>query len=141
MPLKKKYCEKVKSDLISPGCRERISKPPRIPGTAKHRIHTQHCRMVPRKRIFDFDWYVLPFSETVFKLNVCFILTNILLALLNLNWAQNPKSLDEPLQRSMAALLVLISWASSAWYIRRGVKASGFLTAFAGVLQAWAALH
>lgn len=73
--------------------------------------------------------------------NLCFILTNILLALLNLSWAQNPKSLDEPLQRSMAALLVLISWASSAWYIRRGVKASGFLTAFAGVLQAWAALH
>ncbi|KAJ5408367.1 hypothetical protein N7509_002250 [Penicillium cosmopolitanum] len=65
----------------------------------------------------------------------------ILTALLNLSWAQNPKSLDEPLQRSMAALLVLISWASSAWYIRRGVKASGFLTAFAGVLQAWAALH
>ncbi|KAJ5583944.1 hypothetical protein N7450_006608 [Penicillium hetheringtonii] len=50
-------------------------------------------------------------------------------------------SLKEPLQRAMAALLVLIAWASSAWYVRRGVRSSGILTGVAGLLQAWAALH
>ncbi|KAJ5564285.1 hypothetical protein N7513_000527 [Penicillium frequentans] len=65
----------------------------------------------------------------------------VLTALLNLSWAKNPQSLREPLQRTMAALLVLIAWASSAWYIKRGVKSSGILTAVAGILQAWAALH
>ncbi|GAD99660.1 hypothetical protein AOR_1_1180114 [Paecilomyces variotii No. 5] len=65
----------------------------------------------------------------------------ILTALLNFHWAQNPKSLEESLNRAMATLLVLIAWASSAWYLRRGVKASGILTIVAGAFQAWAALH
>ena len=69
------------------------------------------------------------------------ILTNPFLALLNLHWAQNPKALEEPLNRAMAALITLIAWSSSAWYLRRGVKASGILTATAGLFQAWAALH
>ncbi|KAJ9298197.1 hypothetical protein DTO271G3_3802 [Paecilomyces variotii] len=64
----------------------------------------------------------------------------ILTAFLNLHWARNPKSLEEPLNRAMAVLLILISWASSAWYLRRGIKASGILTATAGIFQAWAAL-
>ncbi|KAJ5872313.1 uncharacterized protein N7529_004666 [Penicillium soppii] len=64
----------------------------------------------------------------------------ILTALLNLHWARNPKALEEPLNRAMAGLLVLIAWASSGWYLRRGVKASGILTATAGIIQAWAAL-
>ncbi|KAJ5261615.1 hypothetical protein N7505_008482 [Penicillium chrysogenum] len=62
-------------------------------------------------------------------------------ALLNLHWAQNPNSLEEPLNRAMAALLVLIAWASSTWYLRRGVKASGILIATAGIFQAWAAFR
>ncbi|KAF4768741.1 hypothetical protein N7455_000108 [Penicillium solitum] len=65
----------------------------------------------------------------------------VLTALLNLHWAQNPKALEEPLNRAMAALITLIAWSSSAWYLRRGVKASGILTATAGLFQAWAALH
>ncbi|QKX61175.1 uncharacterized protein TRUGW13939_08322 [Talaromyces rugulosus] len=64
----------------------------------------------------------------------------ILNALLNLNWAKNPQSLDDPLNRAMAAIMVVIAWASSAWYLRGGVKASGLLTAVAGIFQAWAAL-
>jgi len=69
------------------------------------------------------------------------VVVTIFLALLNLSWAKNPESLREPLQRAMAALLVLIAWASSAWYVRRGVRSSGILTGVAGLLQAWAALH
>ncbi|KAJ5155789.1 hypothetical protein N7492_008592 [Penicillium capsulatum] len=65
----------------------------------------------------------------------------VLTALLNLHWAQHPQSLEEPLQRAMAMLLVLIAWASSAWYFRRGVKESAILTVIAGVFQGWAALH
>ncbi|OQE12848.1 hypothetical protein PENFLA_c061G04384 [Penicillium flavigenum] len=65
----------------------------------------------------------------------------VLTALLNLHWAQNPNSLEEPLNRAMAALLVLIAWASSTWYLRRGIKASGILTATAGIFQAWAAFR
>ncbi|KAF4771966.1 hypothetical protein PENNAL_c0085G03283 [Penicillium nalgiovense] len=65
----------------------------------------------------------------------------VLTALLNLHWAQNPKFLEDPLGRTMAALLVLIAWSSSAWYLRRGVKASGTLTAAAGIFQAWAAFR
>lgn len=45
------------------------------------------------------------------------------------------------MSRAMAALVVTIAWSSSAWYLRRGVKASGFLTATAGILQAYAALY
>jgi hypothetical protein len=41
----------------------------------------------------------------------------------------------------MAALIVVIAWASSAWYLWRGLKGKGMMTAAAGVLQAWAALH
>jgi hypothetical protein len=67
-------------------------------------------------------------------------LTNFCLALLNLHWAKYPKSLDDPLNRAMAAMLAVIAWASSAWYLRRGVRSSGILTAAAGVLQAWATL-
>ncbi|KAK1143717.1 hypothetical protein N8T08_006117 [Aspergillus melleus] len=65
----------------------------------------------------------------------------VLTGLLNLNWAQNPGTLNEPLNRAMAALLVLIAWSSSTWYLRRGQKASGILTAAAGMLQAWVAFH
>ncbi|KAJ5106727.1 hypothetical protein N7456_003402 [Penicillium angulare] len=65
----------------------------------------------------------------------------VLTGLLNLHWSQNSKSLEEPLNRAMAAIIVLIAWASSAWYFRRGVKGRGFLTAVAGVFQTYAALH
>ncbi|KAJ5232581.1 hypothetical protein N7468_005537 [Penicillium chermesinum] len=65
----------------------------------------------------------------------------VLTALLNLNWAKNPDSLKEPLNAAMAALVSLISWGSSAWYLRKGLKASGVLTAAAGLLQAWAAFQ
>jgi hypothetical protein len=41
----------------------------------------------------------------------------------------------------MAVVLTIIAWASSAWYLRGGVKASALLTAFAGGFQAWAALY
>lgn len=68
------------------------------------------------------------------------LLTISFLGLLNLHWAQNPKSLEQPIIRAMVALLVIIAWSSSAWYIRRGIKISGILTAVAGLLQARAAL-
>lgn len=74
-------------------------------------------------------------------MTICAEVVTICLALLNLSWAKNPESLREPLQCTMAALLVLIAWASSAWYIKRGIKSSGILTDVAGILQAWAALQ
>ncbi|KAH8697967.1 hypothetical protein BGW36DRAFT_427899 [Talaromyces proteolyticus] len=64
----------------------------------------------------------------------------VLTGLLNLHWTKNPKSLDDPLNRAMATLLVVIAWASSAWYLRGGLRASGLLTATAGIIQAWAVL-
>jgi hypothetical protein len=91
--------------------------------------------MVSRQWLLDFNRYNLPSSGTR---NL--FLTCPHLALLNLHWARNPKALEEPLNRAMAGLLVLIAWASSGWYLRRGVKASGILTATAGIIQAWAAL-
>jgi hypothetical protein len=63
------------------------------------------------------------------------------LALLNFHWAQNPKTLDEPLNHAMAALVAIIAWASSAWYLGRGLKANGIVIAAAGMFQVWAALH
>ncbi|KAJ5453940.1 uncharacterized protein N7458_004896 [Penicillium daleae] len=36
---------------------------------------------------------------------------------------------------------VIIAWSSSAWYLRRGIRTSGLLTAMAGILQAYATLH
>lgn len=63
------------------------------------------------------------------------------LALLNLYRAQNSPSLEELLSRAMAALFTPIAWASSVWYLRRGVKASGIVTAKAGIFQAWATFH
>ncbi|KAJ5354379.1 uncharacterized protein N7496_012812 [Penicillium cataractarum] len=65
----------------------------------------------------------------------------VLTGLLNLHWAQNPNSLGEPMSRAMAALLAIIAWSSSAWYLQRGIKASAFLTATAGILQAYAVLY
>ncbi|KAF3391672.1 hypothetical protein F1880_007945 [Penicillium rolfsii] len=65
----------------------------------------------------------------------------ILTGLLNLHWAQHPDSLREPMSRAMAALLVIIAWSSSAWYLRRGIRLSGSLTATAGILQYLAALR
>ncbi|KAJ5875062.1 uncharacterized protein N7473_012409 [Penicillium subrubescens] len=58
----------------------------------------------------------------------------------------HPELLREPMSRAMAALIVSIAWSSSAWsssawYLRRAIKASGFLTATAGILQAYAALY
>lgn len=40
----------------------------------------------------------------------------------------------------MAAVMTAIAWASSAWYLRGGMRADGVLTAIAGVFQAYAAL-
>ncbi|KAJ6104344.1 hypothetical protein N7523_010664 [Penicillium sp. IBT 18751x] len=60
--------------------------------------------------------------------------------LLNVQWSQTPKSLEEPLSRIIAALIVAIAWASSAWYFRRSLMGRGIMTAIAGALQAWAAL-
>ncbi|KAJ6026918.1 uncharacterized protein N7446_004479 [Penicillium canescens] len=68
-------------------------------------------------------------------------LTSSALALLNFQWARNPKSLEDPLNRAMAALVAIIAWASSAWYIGRGLKASGIVTAGAAIFQAWATLR
>lgn len=92
--------------------------------------------MVSRQCLLGSNWYISPSCETV-----ALSFDNTILALLNFHWAQNPKSLEEPLNRAMATLLVIIAWASSAWYLRRGVKASGILTVAAGIFQAWAALH
>lgn len=94
--------------------------------------------MVSRKWLSDSEWYFLfsPKKYRSFSFNKF-----VSLALLNLNWAKNPETLNDPLNRGMAALMVLIAWASSAWYLRGGVKASGLLTAFAGIFQAWAALR
>ncbi|KAJ6009578.1 hypothetical protein N7522_004594 [Penicillium canescens] len=60
---------------------------------------------------------------------------------LNFQWARNPKSLEDPLNRAMAALVAIIAWASSAYYIGRGLKASGIVTAGAAIFQAWATLR
>lgn len=98
--------------------------------------------MVSRKCLFSLDRYFIIVSQSsLIKMSLCAAVVTTYLALLNLSWAKNPQSLSEPLQRTMAALLVLIAWASSAWYIKRGIKSSGILTAVAGILQAWAALH
>jgi hypothetical protein len=94
--------------------------------------------MVSRQCLLGSNRYILlSYKTTVLDTE----LTNSLLALLNLHWAKNPEALEEPLNRAMAALVTLIAWSSSAWYLRRGVKASGILTATAGLFQAWAALH
>ncbi|OQD80883.1 hypothetical protein PENANT_c031G03868 [Penicillium antarcticum] len=65
----------------------------------------------------------------------------ILTALLNFHWARNPNSLNDPLNRAMAALVAIIAWSSSAWYLGRGLKVNGIATAAAGIFQVWAALH
>lgn len=67
-------------------------------------------------------------------------LIHLLIGLLNISWSQSPEALEQPLNRAIAAMLVIIAWGSSAWYLRRGVAADGVLTAFAGVFQAYAAL-
>ena len=68
-------------------------------------------------------------------------LTDLFLALLNLQWSLNPQALDEPLNRAIAGLLTLIAWGSSVSYLRGGVKSSGLITAAAGAFQAWAAFR
>lgn len=60
-------------------------------------------------------------------------------ALLNYHWAQNPELLKLPINRAIAALATAIVWASSAWYVKRGVKDIGAVVAAMGALQAWAA--
>ena len=61
--------------------------------------------------------------------------------LLNLHWAQNPRSVEEPLNRAMAAVIVAIAWTSSFYSLRRRLKDKGIVIAAAGIVQAWAALH
>ncbi|BCS27942.1 uncharacterized protein APUU_60990A [Aspergillus puulaauensis] len=65
----------------------------------------------------------------------------ILAGLLNFQWAQNPGLLNQPLGRAIAALLSAIAWASSGWYLWRGLISNGVIIAAAGLFQAWAALR
>jgi hypothetical protein len=60
-------------------------------------------------------------------------------ALLNYHWSQNPEQLRLPVNKAVAALATAIVWASSAWYVKRGVNATGAVVAAMGALQAWSA--
>ena len=60
------------------------------------------------------------------------------LALINYSWSQTPSLLQQPINQAIAALMTGIVWASSAWYLRRGVLANGIVVAVMGAVQAWA---
>ncbi|RMJ26937.1 hypothetical protein PHISP_02186 [Aspergillus sp. HF37] len=63
----------------------------------------------------------------------------LMTALLNYHWSQNPEQLRLPVNKAVAALATAIVWASSAWYVKRGVNATGAVVAAMGALQAWSA--
>ncbi|KAA8649674.1 uncharacterized protein ATNIH1004_002345 [Aspergillus tanneri] len=65
----------------------------------------------------------------------------LMTALINYNWAQNPTLLDQPINKAIAALMTAIVWASSGWYLKRGVMGNGVVVALMGALQAWAAFR
>lgn len=60
-------------------------------------------------------------------------------AMINYSWSQSPALLEQPLNKAIAALMTGIVWASSGWYLRRGVLGNGIVVALMGGLQAWAA--
>ncbi|ODA78651.1 hypothetical protein RJ55_06033 [Drechmeria coniospora] len=63
----------------------------------------------------------------------------VLCALTNCGWSKNPELLREPVHKAMAALMVAIMWASSAWYARQGVRPNAVAVGTVGALQLYSA--
>lgn len=61
-------------------------------------------------------------------------------ALLNYRWSRlHPKGLTDRVDKALAALNVLLLWASAVWYNRHGIKDTSAVVGVTGALQAWAA--
>lgn len=61
-------------------------------------------------------------------------------ALLNYRWSRlHPKGLTDRLDKAIAALNVILLWASAAWYNRQSIKDTSAAVGITGALQAWAA--
>ncbi|KAL4780304.1 hypothetical protein BJX76DRAFT_338330 [Aspergillus varians] len=61
-------------------------------------------------------------------------------ALLNYTWSQSPEQMQNPINKTIAVLMIAVMWVSSAWYFKRGVVSNGVVVAGMGALQAYSAL-
>ncbi|KAL2817995.1 hypothetical protein BDW59DRAFT_130076 [Aspergillus cavernicola] len=62
-------------------------------------------------------------------------------ALINYNWSQSPEQLNNPVNKLIAGLMTAVMWASSGWYLKRGVVSNGAVVALMGALQAYSAFR
>lgn len=60
-------------------------------------------------------------------------------ALINYTWSQSPALLAEPVQKTIAALMIALMGISSVWYGKRGITSNAFATALIAALQSYSA--
>ncbi|RAK79317.1 uncharacterized protein BO72DRAFT_525990 [Aspergillus fijiensis CBS 313.89] len=61
--------------------------------------------------------------------------------LLHYQWARNPLALRDPTNKAIALITNAMLWASSAWYLRHGIKENAVVVGMGAVLQGVAVLR
>ncbi|GAD92430.1 predicted protein [Paecilomyces variotii No. 5] len=64
----------------------------------------------------------------------------IIMSLVNYRWSKtNVGTLIDPIDKGIAALNILLLWASALWYRKNGIKQATAAVGVSGLLQAYAA--
>ncbi|KAJ5702845.1 hypothetical protein N7488_010393 [Penicillium malachiteum] len=62
----------------------------------------------------------------------------VVTSLLHYQWSLNPTALNDPINKTMAGIINILLWASSAWYAKHGVKENALVVGLSAALQAYA---
>ncbi|KAJ9210264.1 hypothetical protein DTO166G4_8115 [Paecilomyces variotii] len=64
----------------------------------------------------------------------------LIMSLVNYRWSKtNTGRLTDPIDKAIAALNILLLWASAVWYKKNGIKQATAAVGVSGLLQAYAA--
>lgn len=61
-----------------------------------------------------------------------------MVGLINFAWSKNPEALQDPLQKAIATMMIIIMGTSSAWYAKNGVNSNAAAVALVTALQTYA---
>ncbi|KAJ6013954.1 hypothetical protein N7540_008545 [Penicillium herquei] len=53
-------------------------------------------------------------------------------------WSLNPIALNDPINKTIAGIINILLWASSAWYAKHGIKENTLVVGLSAALQAYA---
>ncbi|OQE31453.1 hypothetical protein PENSTE_c001G04631 [Penicillium steckii] len=60
--------------------------------------------------------------------------------ILHYQWSRDPSLLQDPLNKAIAAIINVLLWVSSSWYVKNGVTPSAVACGFSAALQGFAVL-